>query len=205
MAVSGYGLVDGSYTSEYLQLTPRGEALVTAKDEKAKYKAVYDALFSNRIFSAFINRFNDKSTPHEDVAIDFLKSEQQLSDKDAKSFYAVIMDNVNTYKLVQEFAGKKVIVSREVAFDAIPGSIDQEDEPIDIEEAEAETRDVPSSLPQPPASPAISPAMSNIGGLQPEFHFNIQIHLPENASAGSYDAIFKSIGKYLLGRSDLEE
>ncbi|HVU12595.1 MAG TPA: hypothetical protein VHD90_15030, partial [Phototrophicaceae bacterium] len=203
VAVSGYGLVDGSYTSEYLQLTSRGEALITAKNEKTKYKAIYDALFSNGIFSAYVNRFKDKSIPHEDVAIDFLKSEQQLSEADAKSFYAVITDNINTYKLVQEFSGKKVIVSREVAFEAIPGSISQEDEPTTTEEApvDVETRDILSPLPQPIGNPI--PA--NVGGLQPEFHFNIQIHLPENADPQSYDAIFKSIGKYLLGRNDVQE
>jgi len=36
----------------------------------------------------------------------------------------------------------------------------------------------------------------------PQIHFNIQIHLPENGSPEDYDAIFKSIGTYLLGRKD---
>ena len=36
----------------------------------------------------------------------------------------------------------------------------------------------------------------------PQIHFNIQIHLRENGSPEDYDAIFKSIGTYLLGRKD---
>lgn len=40
------------------------------------------------------------------------------------------------------------------------------------------------------------------GSAVPQIHFNIQIHLPENGSPEDYDAIFKSIGTYLLGRKD---
>ena len=36
------------------------------------------------------------------------------------------------------------------------------------------------------------------GGLRPEFHYNIQIHLPESRDQAVYDAIFKSLKKHLF-------
>lgn len=45
-ANGGYGLITGSYATEYLGLTERGRKIVAAKDELTKYEAIYEVLFS---------------------------------------------------------------------------------------------------------------------------------------------------------------
>ena len=51
------------------------------------------------------------------------------------------------------------------------------------------------SLPKEPPN-----KKSGSSNIIPQFHFNIQIVLPENASQDTYDNIFKSIATYLLNR-----
>jgi len=43
---------------------------------------------------------------------------------------------------------------------------------------------------------------TNLERITPQIHFNIQVVLPENALPETYDAIFKSIATYLLGRTE---
>ena len=56
--------------------------------------------------------------------------------------------------------------------------------------------------------PPLTPHSVNSGGILhrsnviPQFHFNIQIHLPDNSTPEVYDAIFHSIAKHLIGRSE---
>lgn len=52
----------------------------------------------------------------------------------------------------------------------------------------------------PPVKKALS--LDAGGQVTPQIHFNFQIQIPENGSPEDYDAIFKSIGTYLLGRKD---
>ena len=50
-------------------------------------------------------------------------------------------------------------------------------------------------------SPARISVPKTTSSVAPEFHFNIQIQLPENASEAVYEAIFRNIGRYLLGNN----
>src|SRR5690242_6606923 len=46
-----------------------------------------------------------------------------------------------------------------------------------------------------PAAGATDKSLPTFGSLRPEFHYNIQIHLPENASEETYLNIFNSLRK----------
>ncbi len=50
--------------------------------------------------------------------------------------------------------------------------------------------------------PAKMKKIEAISHIEPQFTFNIQVVLPENASSETYDNIFKSISVHLLGRGD---
>lgn len=58
-----------------------------------------------------------------------------------------------------------------------------------VEDAVAEV-DVPSG-----ATPPDRPEMPSIGGMRPEFHYNIQIHLPANGTEETYLHIFSALRK----------
>ncbi len=86
---SGYGLTNGSYAAEYLSLTDRGRQIASAQDPVSKYEGIYEALFSNEIFSAFVNRFNNKGVPIDEIAIEYLKTNHKLPQDDAEACWAV--------------------------------------------------------------------------------------------------------------------
>lgn len=65
-------------------------------------------------------------------------------------------------------------------------------------------KQVEDEIEVPAPSIPITPTKVSAGldRLTPQIHFNIQVVLPENASADTYDAIFRSIATHLLGRNE---
>lgn len=97
-----------------------------------------------------------------------------------------------------------MILSRDEAIKRF-GDESNEDDEIENQEQNAESIITSNS------EPATRPSVANIQTPRelslpyksnPEFHFNIQIHLPSDASPDTYDAIFKSIGRHLLGKEE---
>jgi hypothetical protein len=71
----GYGFTTGGYNAEYLGLTERGRKAVSSPDQRSRYQAIYDAMYSNDIFKSFIGKFFQKGFPIDDVALGYLKDE----------------------------------------------------------------------------------------------------------------------------------
>ncbi len=194
---SGYGLLTGSYQADYLGFTERGRKVMEAGNEVEKRAAIYDSLFANSIFSAFVTRFKDKTLPTDKVAMDVLESELGVPHADVELCWEVIRDNINDFGLIQEVSGKQLLVSRDMALERLGKSLGQQTEP-SIDTTPSQVQETHLSIRAPKFSaPYKSPT--------PEFHFNIQIHLPENASPETYEAIFRSIANNLLPRPGNEE
>lgn len=195
----GYGLTTGSYQADYLGITERGRRIAAPKNELDKFEAIYDALFANSIFAAFVARFNQRAMPNEEVATDYLKQNHGLSESDAKAFLDVVKHNVSSFGLIQEYSGRQVLVSREMALETVQQSSVLNDH-------EGSGGEFAPSVLLPNVNPQLvkDEAPPASGGKEPQFHFNIQIHLPENASSDAYDMIFKSIATHLLGRDSKE-
>lgn len=198
-ANGGYGLVKGSYAAEFLDLTDRGLRMASPSDDAARHEAAYEALFSNEIFAGFVQRFFQRSVPNQEVAEDYLKKTYGLSARDAQSCFEIIRQNVSDWKLAQEISGKLLIISREIALEdarAVTG--------LGAQGTATDTEPVVSEVPQKNESvPAahIASIATRSGEATAEFHFNIQVHLPSDATPDAYDAIFKSIATHLLGRN----
>lgn len=191
---SAYGLTVGGYQAEYLEITDRGRRIVASGNERDKYEAIYDALFSNSIVSAFVARFNQRSMPNDEIAIDYLKQTHSLSEVDAKAFLVIFKDNASHYGLIQEYSGRPLLVTREMALESI-GEVS----PPNGHTGSVDTSDVSYQQPNPNLQQISNGIPLPSGRMEPQFHFNIQIHLPENASPEVYDTIFKSIATHLLG------
>lgn len=192
-SATGYGLTTGGTQSEYLSLTDRGKRIVDSVDEMERMSAVYDALFSNTIFSALAQRFKEKTVPNDEVAVDYLRGNHALNGADAKAFWDIAKKNIADFGLVQELSGRRVLVSRGMALERLQATLPQD-------QMEVKSNGARGGTPNPstgsvPIHQGLSVAPSR---LEPQIHFNIQIHLPENATPEVYDAIFRSIGSYLL-------
>lgn len=182
-ANTGYGLVIGSISSEHLELTDLGKRVVAAKNPTERLRAIYEALFSNRIFAELVNYFNQKQMPRKEVGEDYLRREHGLSESDAETCFGVFEKNLLEHGLVKEYSGKPMIVTPELAIGR------RESTP-----APRTEREVTSQL----EPEAVKPSGIKIPVNVPQIHLNIQIHLPESAEPEIYDAIFRSISQHLL-------
>jgi len=201
-ANSGYGLIQGSSKTEYLSITSDGTKIATSKNEPERFRAIYDVLFKNDIFSAFIDRFNDRALPIDEIAIDYLKGNHQLSEKDAKSAWDIFKENIQEYGLIQTLSGKQILVSREASLEAVGGNVQSdEDKKGDGGSEGYDTGNNPYE--EKIDIGKANNQRSNQQDLVPQIVFNIQVVLPENASAQDYENIFKSIGTHLLKRTNV--
>jgi hypothetical protein len=189
---SGYGLTTGSYKADFLAITDRGKTIVSPHSDLGRISAIHDALFSNEIFSAFIGYFKQRGIPNDEIAQNYLRNTHRLSAEDATAFWQVIKYNMTEFGLVQEMSGRSIVLSREMAEERL--GIDRQADRV------KQVQQVPPETPlSPPGSSPNLDIMRVSTNSTPQFHFNIQIHLPESASPDTYDAIFRSIGTYLLG------
>lgn len=203
---NGYGLTSGNYSAELVGITPRGISIVHPADEASKYEAIYDALFGNSVFSSFITRYVGKSVPNDEVAVVYLQQAHKLSERDAQIAWLVIKSNINDFGLVQEHSGRRIVVSREMAMEDLHTTSAKDgkqdslvSKPNDVGALVEPEQQVSVIKNEPVGKGPITLPQSNV---QPQFHFNIQIHLPETTNPDVYRAIFESIGTHLLGRSD---
>lgn len=190
---NGYGLTTGGYQAERLGVTDLGKSLASSTGGVLTNE-VLKVLLSNDLFSKFYDKHKGKGLPSEPIAIDSLKQLASINEKDAKAAFEVFAENMKDYGFVRELSGKLTIVTQDM---------------LDISTAnkasnEASSDPVPSDAPaNQPASivipeSSLSSTKSVRQQLTPQFNFNIQIQLPEDATPEQYDAIFKSMAEHLL-------
>lgn len=200
-ATTGYGLISGGQSTDFFSLTRRGLIIVGAVPESDPFEAALDALFDNDIFSSFITRFHTKSL-NEEVAVDYLKTTHRLIEADAKAAFSVFKENILDYGLTQDISGKKVVISKEMALEnrlsTPPARARNVSSPNDTRSREGKDNEAESEQ----TNPKHTPKANIVNRTNPQFHFNIQIHLPENAPSDVYDAIFKSIATHLLNKDE---
>lgn len=196
---SGYDLTTGSQTSEYLGLSENGALYVKGKNEEERYSAIYKILYSNEIFADFLQHFNDRPLPVDEVAIDYLRKTHGISEDDAKDCWSVIRSNVFDYGLVQELSGKNIMISLDTAL----SNISKKNKTTDPKVSSTQDKDPEQTKQEEEAiSRKANPRNQEALEIIPQITFNIQVVLPENASPDVYDSIFKSIASNLLKRGN---
>lgn len=190
-ANSGYQLIEGNASSTHLELTDLARKIVDPNLSPEREDGIQDALFSSDVFNLVYERYLDRALPSDQVVSDFIKSETALSDEDSKACWAVIAENMRFAGLLVKEGNSDVIVARPQAHLAV-SSVEQLDNP-------------PEPKTQTAGEQTVSPVVTSKNPVLPpraEFHFNVQIHLPNDATPEVYDSIFASIAKNLLQRQD---
>lgn len=180
---NAYGLTTGGYQAERLGITDRGKDIVNGSTEVA-----VSALLSNDLFSKFYEKYQNKTVPQEAIGVDFLKQTGNLPESDAKVAYGVFLSNLTDYGFVKEMSGRPTIVSQSM-MDTKPAGPKR----ATTSAAESEVDKVAEPTPRLLKEPS---------QLLPQFNFNIQVQLPENATPETYEAIFKSMAEHLLNKSE---
>lgn len=188
-ANSGYGLISGNAHSTFLGPTENGRLLAGATSDEDRNSTITDAMFSNDIFRTVHGRYLDKALPSDQVVCDFIMSEAGLSEEDASACWSVISENLRYAGLLIKEGGRDVVVARQ---NAAPGSRSAPELPspqTDIKNGRMNS-----------GTPVMTTDDEVQSVTQAEFHFNVQIHLPSDATPETYEAIFSSIAKNLLQR-----
>lgn len=190
---SAYGLTTGGYQAERLGITDLGKALASSNSSMLTQEVIR-VLLSNDLFNKFYDKHKGKGLPSEPIAIDSLKQLAGLNEKDAKAASEVFAENMKDYGFIKELSGKLTVVTRDML------EITPSDEVPQVKPESSTTTDATSINDTANVNPQSS--STYVGGgkqqLMPQFNFNIQIQLPEDASPEQYDAIFKSMAEHLL-------
>ncbi len=193
-ATSGYGVIKGGVNASRLELTQNGRRVAERNSETEHREAALDVLFNNAFFSALIEKYADRPMPQDAIVVDYLQREQGLEQSDAEALWSVAKDNILDFGLYEESRGKQVILPRNYALDTT-------EDPDKTQQDEMVEETGTMEQPEPPDGGAGSKG-APANRIVPQVAFNIQVVLPENATAETYNAIFESMAVHLLGRNE---
>jgi hypothetical protein len=188
---NSYGLTTGSYVAERLGITELGKSIVS-KDGSQRRDEIVRALLTNDLFSRFHEKYSAKGIPTEPIGEDYLKQVGSLSGADAKVAFSVFMENMKDHGFIRELSGRPTILP--IGMMELKDEVKKNDEQTPKVEMAFIAENIKSEkTPKPDqTTPLVSPA------IVPQFNFNIQVQIPDNSTAETYDAIFKSIADNLL-------
>ncbi|MDB5185855.1 MAG: hypothetical protein JWL85_378 [Candidatus Saccharibacteria bacterium] len=192
-ASNAYGLTTGSYSAERLGITNRGKTAINGSPDEKK-AAIIETLMSNSLFVSFYENYKNKKIPDPGIGADYLKQAAGLNDKDAKQAYEIFVKNLKTYGLTREMSGRETIIPVEMVAPSINADEVHSPKEGSVNENTRESSSGERSVGNNPSQTA------NFDGIVPQFNFNIQVQIPDNASPETYNAIFKSMSEHLLRR-----
>jgi len=192
-ASSSYGLIEGGYQATFLELTERGRQLVAPGSEEQRRQAALDALFDNPIFTAYVTRYQGRPLPDDTIGAAYLRDMFSLSESEISTCLQVFRQNIQDCGLTEEVIGAGFVRPPEPANGRSSGYSAQTSI---ATMAPAMTKNGYSAE----AVHTIHLGVPQTARMEPNIHMNLQIHLPENASPAAYEAIFRNIASYLMGR-----
>lgn len=139
-----YGLTKGGPQAEYISLTPLGESIAKATDEKQRIPLLQEALQKITIYKDFYQRYRDAKLPTEDYAKKLLKDEFKVPEEHLDECFNLMVTNGRFAGLIQDVAGAPRIV-----FEKAPSLPTEEGE-------EGEPKGPEQPPPSPPAPPVVS-------------------------------------------------
>jgi hypothetical protein len=121
-----YALTEGSYQAEAITLTDDGLAAVSSdasprERARARFHLAVEGIPP---FKALYDRFSNNRLPAQQVMRDFLISEHDLSDEDAKEAVELFIVNARDIGLLRTLSGAERIVTLDHMLDLLPASTD---------------------------------------------------------------------------------
>jgi hypothetical protein len=119
-----YSLTEGSYQADTLTLTDDGFKAVSSESSPRERARAQFQLAVEGIppFKALYGRFSNNRLPAQQVMRDFLVTEQQLSDEDAKEAVELFIVNARDIGLLQTLSGAERILTLDHMLDSLPAS-----------------------------------------------------------------------------------
>lgn len=120
-----YGLTEGSYQADALTLTDDGLKAVNLdasprERARAQFRLAVEGIPP---FSALYERFSSNRLPAQQVMRDFLVSEHQLTEEDAKEAVELFIVNGRDIGLLQTLSGAERILTLDHMLDLLPATV----------------------------------------------------------------------------------
>lgn len=100
-----YGLTNGTYKSEKIEMTTLGRQIVEPTSEEGKNIAITTALQKPEVFSKFFTKYNRKNVPDDGIIRNVLKNEFGVPHERAVDCVKVIRENITDYNLIHQGSG----------------------------------------------------------------------------------------------------
>ena len=181
-----YDLTSGSYKSDQLSLTPLGKKIVVDGDARA----MVDAVLKVPIFKRFFDKYSGAAMPAEIPARSFL-GDSGIPAERTEACWKVLVESGRQCGLIQTIGQSERVVPPDRAVQPI-GAPSSSAQALDASHRQPTTTQDGTSSEEPEKPPRIpQPRM-------PSVQFNIELHLPGDATAETYDAIFSSLRRHLI-------
>lgn len=100
-----YGLTNGTYKSEKIEMTTLGRQIVEPTSEEGKNEAIMTTLQKPEIFSKFFTKYNRKNVPDDDIIKNVLKNEFGVPHERTVDCVKVLRENITDYNLIHQGSG----------------------------------------------------------------------------------------------------
>ena len=183
-----YGLILGSYSSEYLQLAEGGQSLLDENTSKQNAKAKQFELAIGRVesFSRLFVKLEGKRFPDMSILEDELRG-LGVGETDLEKAARIFEMNLRFVGLVKDIADSEHVVTVE---EAVPDSPETDQDIV-----------LPPATDSQTDSEALAEKNSNstLAANRPALHIDIQVHIDAESSAEQIDQIFASMARHLYG------
>jgi hypothetical protein len=174
-----FGLTNGSYAAEKIELTPLGTSIVMPRDNEEHSSSLLKALFGIPFYEKFFKSFNTNRLPAKDLLINTLHREYQIPIEDCENCYELIVKNARELKILDEAknGGLYVKLDNLSAGESTPQSPDNEEIEEDGEIDEAALG---------PLQGAIPPSREPLGQDKP---LNLKVFIAHGKNTAILDQI----------------
>jgi len=126
-----YGLTNGSYKSEKIEMTPLGSSIVEFISDDGRNEALLEALLQPDVFKNFLQKYDRKEFPREEIIRNVLKNDFNIPHERVETCATILTENVNNFSLIH---GKTKMLRLSQLSEPKPQ--EETDSSLDIEEQE---------------------------------------------------------------------
>lgn len=132
-----YGLTNGSYKSEKIEMTPLGSSIVEFTSDNGRNEALLEALLQPDVFKNFLQKYDRKEFPREEIIRNVLKNDFNIPHERVETCATILTENVNNFSLIHE---KTKMLRLSQLSEPKPQKTPQEDtsDSLDVQEQEYE-------------------------------------------------------------------
>ncbi len=103
-----YGLTDGGYNAKEITVTDLGRRIIKPLIESDDAAAKTEALLKPRVINEFLNKYNGKQIPRDDIALNILEDMGVPQDR-TQYVFDLIIESAESLNLISELKNKKFV------------------------------------------------------------------------------------------------